>query len=68
MITNFRDPFREETPLTPIKGLRYLFRDAVGDFIDAVKIGRKRLNNEITPEEFSAAMSRRFPVDTPAAR
>jgi hypothetical protein len=49
------------TPLAFVRAFRYLLRDAMRDFNDAVVIGRQFRDRKISREEFSAAMDRRFP-------
>jgi hypothetical protein len=54
----------EVEPVSILNGIRYLFRDAFRDFKDVWALAQKRQKNEITLEEFSAAMGRRFSADT----
>jgi hypothetical protein len=57
----------EVEPVNILNGIRYLFRDALRDFRDAWLLAQKLRKHQITDEEFSRVMERRFPPDRSVA-
>lgn len=67
MSLNAPDETGDLKPLSFIRAIRYMLRDAREDFKAASRIARQRRDHIISREEFSAAMARRFPPRPDAA-
>jgi hypothetical protein len=61
MNTDLPEDENQVRPLAFGKAFRYLLKDAVKDFNAALELGRKRRDNIISRDEFSAEIARRFP-------
>jgi len=59
--SNRPDDQIETNSFPVVKAVRYLLRNALRDFTDALAIGRKRRDNRISSEEFAKVMALRFP-------